>query len=116
MIFLSRQNHDGSNPHEIIPILFNMYNDLYETYYRMEPQDRYQVQMQSQTKVIGVMLPKVHGTKKTLDMITLSEKQGPQIHVKQVVKNSPKLGRGRAGIRCNKPQPVADITVDTGKS
>ena len=43
--FLSRQKHDGSNPHEIIPISFNMYNALYETYYRIEPQDRYQVQM-----------------------------------------------------------------------
>ena len=34
--FLSRQMHDNSNPHEIIPILFNMYNLLYETYYRVE--------------------------------------------------------------------------------
>ena len=29
--FLSRQMHDASNPHEIIPISFNMYNTLYET-------------------------------------------------------------------------------------
>ena len=28
--FLSRQTHDNSNPHEIIPISFNMYNVLYE--------------------------------------------------------------------------------------
>ena len=42
--FLSRQKHDDSNPHEIIPISFNMYNTLYETYYRIESQDRYQVQ------------------------------------------------------------------------
>ena len=102
-------------PHEIIPILFNMYNALYESYYRIEPQDRYQVQMQSQTKVIGAMLPKVHGTKTTLDMSSLPEKR-PQIHAKQVVKNRPKLGRGRAGIRCKKPQLVADITLDTDKS
>ena len=84
--FLSRQKHDDSNPHEIIPISFNMYNVLYETYYRIEPQDRYQVQMQSQTNVIGVTLPKVHGAKKTLDMSILPEKQKPQIHVKHVVK------------------------------
>ena len=39
--FLSRQMHDTSNPHEIILISFNMYNALYETYYRIEPADKY---------------------------------------------------------------------------
>ena len=34
--FLSRQTHDDSNPHEIIPILFNMYKTLYENYYSIE--------------------------------------------------------------------------------
>ena len=37
--FLSRQKHDDSDPHEIILISFNMYNALYETYYRIKPQD-----------------------------------------------------------------------------
>ena len=37
--FVSRQKHDDSDPHEIILISFNMYNALYETYYRIEPQD-----------------------------------------------------------------------------
>ena len=31
--FLSRQNHNDSNPHEIIPISFNMYKLLHEKYY-----------------------------------------------------------------------------------
>ena len=44
--FLSRQTHDTSNLHEIIPISFNMYNALYETYYRVELTDRYLVQTQ----------------------------------------------------------------------
>ena len=44
--FLSRQMHDTSNPHEIIPISFNMYNPLYEIYYRNDPTDRYLVQPQ----------------------------------------------------------------------
>ena len=35
--FLSRQKHDDSYPHEIISISFNMYNALYETYYKIEP-------------------------------------------------------------------------------
>ena len=43
--FLSRQTHNISNPHEIIPISFNMYDALYETYYRVDPTDRYLVQM-----------------------------------------------------------------------
>ena len=30
--FLSRQTRDDSNSHEIIPILFNMYNTLYRNY------------------------------------------------------------------------------------
>ena len=42
--FLSRQKHDDNDPHEIIPISFNMHNALYETYYRIEPQDLYLVQ------------------------------------------------------------------------
>ena len=37
--FLSRQTHDDSNPHEAIPISFNMYNTLYENYYSMEIED-----------------------------------------------------------------------------
>ena len=35
--FLSRQTHDTSNQHEIIPITFNMYDTLYKTFYRVEP-------------------------------------------------------------------------------
>ena len=31
--FLSRQNHDDSNPHKVIPISFNMHNLLNEKYY-----------------------------------------------------------------------------------
>ena len=43
--FLSRQMHDTSNLHEIIPISFNMFNTLCETYYRVELTNRYLVQM-----------------------------------------------------------------------
>ena len=37
-----------------------------------------------------------------------TEKQKPQIQEKQVNNNRPKLGRGRAGMQCKQPQPVAD--------
>ena len=51
-----------------------------------------------------------------LDMNVLSEKQKPQIHGEQVDENRPRLGRGRAGIKCKKTQPVVDITVSISKS
>ena len=96
--FLSRQTDDTSNLHEIIPISFNMYDTLYETYYRVEPTDRYLVQTQSQTKAAGVKLPEVHGMRKTIIINIPIEKQKPQKQEKQVDNNRPKLGRGRAGM------------------
>ena len=45
--FLSRQNNDDSNPHEMIPISFNMHKVLHENYYNME---NYLVQTRSQAK------------------------------------------------------------------
>ena len=33
--FLSRQTHDDSNPHDIIPISFNMNNMLHKRYYKI---------------------------------------------------------------------------------
>ena len=42
--FLSRQNYDSSNPHEIIPILFNMHNLLQEKYYNIGERGKYLVQ------------------------------------------------------------------------
>ena len=33
--FLSRQKHDHGNPHEIIPISFNMQNILQSRYYNI---------------------------------------------------------------------------------
>ena len=46
------------------------------------------------------MLPEVHCTKKMLDTNALPEKQKPQINGEQVDKKRPRLGRGRAGIKC----------------
>ena len=37
--FLSRQKHDDSDPHEIIPILFNMQNMLHATYYSINEKE-----------------------------------------------------------------------------
>ena len=66
--------HDDSNPHEIIPISFNMYIILYETYYSIETEEWYLVQTRLQTKLRGIILPEVHGAKKTLDTSVLLAK------------------------------------------
>ena len=39
--FLSRQKHDNSNPHDIIPISFNMHNILHKRYYNLGWTDNY---------------------------------------------------------------------------
>ena len=114
--FLSRQMHDTSDPHKIIPISFNMYKTLHEVYYKDDPIDRYLVQMWSQRKVAGVKLTEVHGTRKTIPIHSPIEKQKPQIQERQVDNNRPKLGRGRAGMQCKQLQPVTDTSVSTNKS
>ena len=42
--FLSRQKHDDSDPHDIIPISFNIHNVLHDNYYNVGRTDRYLVQ------------------------------------------------------------------------
>ena len=38
--FVSRQKHDNSNPHEIIPISFNMQNVSQTRYYNMDEREQ----------------------------------------------------------------------------
>ena len=75
--FLSRQRYDYSNPHEIIPIKFNMQNMLYTRYYNINEskQGKYLVQTRSQTKTSGIILPKVHSIEKGIDPNIRPEKQ-----------------------------------------
>ena len=47
----------------------------------------------------GINLPEVHSARKTLITSMPLEKQKLQIQEKQVDKNRPKLGRGRAGMQ-----------------
>ena len=66
--FLSRQKHDYSNPHEIIPILFNMQNILHSRYYNIgQRNETYLVKTRSQAKSSGINLPAVHGVDKGTD-------------------------------------------------
>ena len=45
------------NPHELIPVSFDMHNLLHEKYYNIGEIDKYLVQTQSQMKSSGVKLP-----------------------------------------------------------
>ena len=74
--FLSRKKHDNSNPHEIIPISFNMQYILQSNYYNIgeEKVGTYLVQTRSQAKSSGISLPEVHGTGKGLDLNVLPGK------------------------------------------
>ena len=67
--FLSGQKHDDSNPHEIIPISFNMYTMLHTRYYNImeREQGKYLVHTRSQAKTSGIILPEVHGIDKGID-------------------------------------------------
>ena len=42
--FLSRQKHDNSNPHEVIPISFNIHSVLQDRYYNIGEPEKYLMQ------------------------------------------------------------------------
>ena len=97
--FLLRQNVNDSNPHEIIPISFNMRTLLQDKYYNLEEEyEKDMIQTRSQIKASGVQLPEVHGSRKGLDPHKILEKQ-PQPIGRLSIEKKPRLGQGRAGIR-----------------
>ena len=99
--FLLQQKNDDRNPHEIIPISFNMYQVLENKFY----DDKYLIQMGSQAKSSGIKLPDVHGMRKNLDPNLKPEiqhtlpKQGSMERLLCV-------GQGRAGSKRKKPDPI----------
>ena len=70
--FLSKQNNNDSNPHDIIPISFNVDKVLHKHYYNTVS---YLVQTRSQARSSGIKLPEVHGMGKNLDPNIQLEKQ-----------------------------------------
>ena len=54
--FLSRQKHADSDPHDKIPISFNMYSVLQERYYKIGNSEKYLVETQSQARSSGIRL------------------------------------------------------------
>ena len=83
--FLSRQKHD-SDPHDIIPISFNMYNVLHENYYNLGKDGQIFSANSMKDKSSGIKLPEVHGVKKILNINTLPEKQKTAPLVKKSIK------------------------------
>ena len=125
--FLSRQKSDDSNPHEIIPISFNIRNDLHESYYGLgslknfinSKMDNYMVQTRAQVKSSGIKLPEVNRAKDGLvphaKPENLIKSTCPVHHLRpthhiprtnqELPSNTlppipkPRVGKGRAGIR-----------------
>ena len=99
--FLSRQNNDDSNPHEIIPISFNMHQVLHENYYDTE---KYLVQTRCQARSSGVKLWEVHSMGKNLDPNIKPKKQHANPIKGSIEK--PRIGQGRAGLKRKRPDPI----------
>ena len=95
--FLSRQKHNDSNPHEIIPIYFNKYSILQEKYYKIRDSTRYLAHTQSQSKSSRIKLPEVCGITKSLDPNIQPEKQSAKLLSKETSQVKPRSGEGRAG-------------------
>ena len=102
--FLSRQTNNDSNPHEIIPISFNMHKVLQDSYYKIH---RYLVQTRSQARSSGIKLPEVHGVRKNLDPKIKPEKQHANPTKGSVVK--PHIGQGTARLKRKRSGPINQI-------
>ena len=99
--FLSRQKNDDSDPHEIIPISFNICKILDDNNYNIE---NYLIQTRFQARSSGIKLPEVHGMGKNLDPKLKPEKQ--HAISKQGNMERPHIGQGRAGLRRKRPDPI----------
>ena len=111
--FLSRQDIDDSNLHEIIPISFNLRTVLQDKYYNLENgKEKYMIQTRSQTKASGVKLPEVHGVRKRLDPHKILEKQHWPI-VNLIAEKKPRLSQGR--VRIKRKVKLALPSVTQGK-
>ena len=71
--FLSRQQMDESNPHELTPISFSLKSQVSGYFYHIDNginlprKDKYLVQTRSQVRSSGIRLPEIHGANKGLD-------------------------------------------------
>ena len=131
--FLSRQQTDDSNPHELIPISFSLRDQVSDYFYRIDNEnslprkDKYLVQTRSQVRSSGIRLPEIHGVNKGINphlkperqrpLPTLPTQSIPPTHTTQPVDKGPpthpipkpRIGQGRAGLRrkVKAPLPIA---------
>ena len=102
--FLSQQGNVDSDPSEIIPISFNVYNILEENRNLgmcKKNEGKFLIQTCCQAKTSGTTLPEVHRGRKKLDPKVRPEKQ--HALPKKEVTERPHIGQGRAGLR-RKPE------------
>ena len=90
--FLSRQNNEDSNPHEIKCVSFKMHKVLQENHFNIYS---YLGQMRSQARSSGTKLPEVHSVRKNLDPNIKLEKQHANPIKGTVVKVHISQGRAR---------------------
>ena len=101
MTFSQEKNNNDNNPHEIIPISFNMHKVLHGNYYNTE---NYLVQTRSQARSSGIKLPEAHGMGKNLDPNIKPEKQHANPIKGSVVK--PHIGQCRSGLKRKSSDPI----------
>ena len=97
---MSRQKKKDSNPHEIIPISFNMCQILDDNYYS----EKYLIKTRSKAKSSAIKLLEDHGMGKNLDPNLKPKKQ--HAILKQGSMERPCIGQGRAGSRRKRPVPI----------
>ena len=109
--FLSRQQMDDSNPHELIPISFSLKSQVSDYFYCIDNEinlprkDKYLVQTRSQVRSSGIRLPEIHDAHKGLDPHVQPGKQ-KSFPIQTINKGmpthpipKPRIGQGRAGLR-----------------
>ena len=90
-----------------------MHGILHDKYYIIANSEKYLIQKRSPAKSSGIKLPEVHGVSRGLDPNIQPEKQAMKSLVSKVniiSQIKPRIGQGRAGLRCKKPQisqPIA---------
>ena len=114
--FLSRQITDNSNPHEIIPISFEMLAVLKDRYYNVGSGNKYLIQMCSQTKASGVKLQEVHGINKGVDPNIKLERQMLKSPNPTIQPNKPRVGQGREGLRREMSVPTQVQSKDENQT
>ena len=112
--FLFRQKTDDSNPHELIPILFVLRNQIGNHFYQINSRtdqpktDKYLVQTRSQAKSSSIKILEIHGINKGLDPHVQPGKQRPlpSLPIHSIDRGlpthpipKPRIGQGRAGLR-----------------